>query len=363
MVLREKSNPIIVPADIRPISEDFEVIGVFNPGVALFGDKVVLLLRVAERPKVSGDGILRVPFLDESGRIGIKAFDLADEAIDYSDKRVVRDKDGTKYLTSFSSFLVAFSDDGVHFSYGKRILPETCYESFGIEDPRITNIGGDYWITYTCVSDRGIATGLMVTRDFVHFCRKGIIMTPDNKDVNLFGECIGGYYYALNRPSTSEYGKPEIWISKSPDLLCWGDHKLLMRTRKGMWDSARIGANFAPIRTEHGWLLIYHGVDENNFYRLGAALLDLYEPDKVIARTDEPFMSPEAEYEREGFFSNVIFPCGCIDYGDAIDIYYGAADYCIGKATVCKKKLFHALQIWENLPGEGKEVKYKRAVI
>jgi predicted GH43/DUF377 family glycosyl hydrolase len=108
--------------------------------------------------------------------------------------------------------------------------------------------------------------------------------------------------------------------------LHWGGHRCLARTRPGMWDSARVGAGAAPIRTSAGWLEIYHGADEKNRYCLGALLLDLNDPWKVLARSESPIMEPAAQYERTGFFGDVIFTNGHLVDGDKLTIYYGASD-------------------------------------
>ncbi len=345
-VKREKKNPIIRPADIVPFSDDFEVIGVFNPGVTLFRGKVLLFLRVAQRPKDRKDGYLRVPVYNETTKsMEIVKFEKNDKTIDFSDKRVIVMPDGKRFLTSYSSFLVATSENGVDFDIrqGKYITPSCPEESFGIEDARITKLEDTYYINYSAASEQGIVTNLICTKDFETFERMGTVMYPDNKDMSIFPEKVGGKYLALHRPSTSEFGKPEIWLAQSPDLLCWGNHKHLMSVREGKWDETRIGSSSVPIRTEQGWLEIYHGADRNNRYCLGAVLLDEKDPSRVLARLEEPFLFPEEKYEKEGFFKDVVFACGNVVRGDEIDIYYGASDEFVAKATVSVRELLDAL--------------------
>lgn len=335
-VSRESSNPIIGIENIRPL-DGFEVVGVFNPGVTRFEDKTLLLLRVAERPADRGDGMLRVPYFNrEIGSVSIKAFDKSDPAIDFSDSRVVVDEKGRRYLTSLSSFMLAQSRDGVHFTVDPdfRLRPGNRYEAYGIEDARITHLEDKYYIQYTAASEYGICAAMIHTRDFAHFSSPVIIMHPDNKDIALFPQTIGGQYYMLHRPSTSEFATPNIWIACSRDLKGWGEHRVVMTVRPGMWDEKRIGASSVPISTADGWLILYHGADRHNRYCLGAALLDPVRPWKVLARSREPFMVPTEGYEKDGFFGNVIFSCGCLVENGVVHIYYGAADRCVCLARI-----------------------------
>lgn len=340
------NNPIFSPADIAPTSSDYEVVGVFNPGVTTYKDKVVLLLRVAQRPKDKNDGYLRVPvFNNATKEMELMKFDKSDKTIDFSDCRIVKLASGKRYLTSFSFFRLATSEDGENFTLRANfaILPSCEYEAFGMEDSRITKIGEEYYINYSCASDFGIVTSLMKTTDFETFTRLGNMMHPDNKDVSIFPEKINGYYYTLHRPSTSEFGKPEIWLAKSPDLICWGEHKHILSVRDG-WDCTRIGSSSVPFKTKEGWLVIYHGADKSNTYCLGCMLLDIEKPWKVLSRSVVPFMSPIETYEKQGFFSNVVFACGCVQNGENIDIYYGAADTYICKARIAVKELLGQLK-------------------
>jgi predicted GH43/DUF377 family glycosyl hydrolase len=209
--------------------------------------------------------------------------------------------------------------------------PQSAYESFGIEDARITLLDGTYWINYTAVSEHGIATGLASTKDFKAFERHGIIFPPPNRDVTIFPQKIGGRYIALHRPMPEGLGHPAIWIATSSDLLSWGDHRIVATARPGSWDDVKIGGGAVPVKVhanrQDAWLAIYHGVTGSPpTYSLGALLLDQYDPSKVIGRSREPILRPEAPYEREGFFGRVVFTCGALVDGDLVRIYYGAAD-------------------------------------
>ncbi len=327
-VTKYKSNPIITKNDIKPSRPDFEVAGVFNPGVIKFDREIILLLRVSERPINNSTEFYKCPIYNqETNSIEIKLLSKTSGEYDFSDSRVVYSK-SQNYLTTMSHLRVARSYDGINFTISNKmdIFPENKYEAFGIEDARITKLGDIYYINYASASELGITTCLISTRDFIEFIREGVIYAPDNKDVVIFPEKIDGRYYSLHRPSTSQYGKPEIWIAESGDLLCWGNHRHLAGIRENMWDSARVGASVVPFRTDYGWVEIYHGADYQDRYCLGILLLDLNEPWKVIARSIEPIAWATEPYEKEGFLNDVIFSCGAIEESGTVKIYYGAAD-------------------------------------
>jgi predicted GH43/DUF377 family glycosyl hydrolase len=167
------------------------------------------------------------------------------------------------------------------------------------------------------------------------------------EDVAIFEERINGMYYALHRPSSVDIGGNYIWLAQSPDGLHWGNHKCIVKTREGMWDSARVGAGAAPIKTEKGWLEIYHGATKNHRYCLGAVLLDLNDPSVVLARTTEPIMEPSEPYEVSGFFGHVVFTNGHVVEadGDTITIYYGAADEFVCGAHLSIRDIYTALGV------------------
>ncbi len=334
-ISRSEKNPIITPDDIKPTRSDFKVAGVFNCGVAKFGGEVLLLLRVAEEPLNDNENKILLPLLDlEKGDISIKEFSKTDPSIDFHDPRFLRTISGN-YLTSISHLRVARSKNGIDFNIDKKpaLFPENRYESFGIEDPRITLIDGIYYISYIAVSDvTGITTCLATTSDFKEFKRSGVIFMPDNKDVCIFPEKIRGRYYALNRPSSTEFRTKDIWISESVDLFFWGGHRRLMGPREKYWDNTKIGAGAVPFRIKEGWLEIYHGASEYNQYCLGAVLLDGKKPWEVLARSKAPLVKPEKDYELSGFLDGVVFSCGVLYEDGIVKIYYGAADTSIAYA-------------------------------
>lgn len=340
------TNPILTISDVPPSRAGMEVIGVFNAGVARLNGKTILLLRVAERPIDRNNGMVRSVFFDHpSGEWRELEFSKNDPEVDVSDSRWITAKE-KKYITSISHFRVAISENNVDFEVrdDPAMQAENGYECYGIEDPRITQIDDEYWITYSAVSDKGITDCLAVTKDFKTFTRRGVIFLPDNKDVVLFPEKIKGEYYALCRPSSSVFGTPDIWIASSLDLCRWGNYRHLMGTRAGCWDDGRIGGGTVPIRTPQGWLELYHGASKADEYCMGAVLFDLTTPSKVVARSSEPLLRPEAVYEKEGFFGGVVFSCGMWQEGDMLHIYYGAADCCICYATMQISAILEQLQ-------------------
>ena len=347
MVQRFAQNPIIHTRDIAPSHSDWIVECVLNPGVFTFENKTWLLLRVAERP-IQTDGKVSFPVMKDNGNYEIMEFDRNDKDLDLSDVRMVGYKDKL-YLSTLSHLRLVCSDDGITFyepeDRKSKIFGEGSLETFGIEDCRVTQIGSRYYLTYTQVSENGVGVGLMHTDDWIEFTREGMILPPHNKDCAIFNEKINGKYYCLHRPSGLGLGGNYIWISSSPDLIHWGDHRCILQTRSGMWDSARIGAGAAPIKTEEGWLEIYHGADAQHRYCLGAVLLDADDPTQVIARTTIPIMEPDTAYEQKGFFGHVVFTNGHLVEGDTIKLYYGASDEVICGAVFSIQKILTSLHV------------------
>ena len=239
--------------------------------------------------------------------------------------------------------------------------PEKYPEEFwGVEDPRITFIEelGKYAVAYTAYSRLGPCVSLALTSDFEHFERFGVIMTPEDKDAALLPRRIGKYWALLHRPTTAAQGA-HVWISYSPDLRHWGSHHVVLPARRGgWWDAMKVGLAPPPIETPRGWLLLYHGVRvtaAGGLYRLGLALLDTQTPEKCLMRGDSWLFGPELPYERGGDVGNVVFPCGYTtnDDGDGLNLYYGAADTCIGLARTSISALLKWLDDHGRPPGPG----------
>lgn len=295
---RSKHNPLIKHDDMPYLCQ-----AVFNPGATLFGDDILLLLRV-------------------------------------------EDLEGRSHLT------VARSVDGEtdwRIEHEPLIGPDgSCpYEEFGCEDPRITWLAdlGKWVIAYTAYSPFGAGIALATTEDFTKVERLGLVLAPNNKDAAVFPRKINGRYWMLHRPAAGDI--EHIWVTESTDLIHWGRPWCVLMERGGpMWDSYKVGANCPPIETPEGWLVLYHGVKlfaSGPTYRTGAALLDLEDPRRIIARLPYWILGPHAHYEETGAVPNVVFPCGHILRGDELRVYYGAADTCVCMATASLSHLLDLL--------------------
>jgi len=234
----------------------------------------------------------------------------------------------------------AFSQDGFNFKRTNAVVlgPNEGYEKYGTEDPRLIAIDNRVYISYVVLSDYvtsgsiNSSTALATTENYYNHTRLGIITSrgSDNKDVVLFPEKINHKYLVLHRPRSwigPKFGvdKPSIWIAEGNTLTSFDRHTLLMKPERN-WEGLKIGSGPPPIKTKHGWLLIYHGVDKDLVYRAGAALLDLNNPFEVIARTNNPILEPQKPYERVGDVDNVVFPTGACIIDKRLHVYYGGAD-------------------------------------
>ena len=253
----------------------------------------------------------------------------------------VEDRTGLSHLTA------ARSQDGVtdwQIDSQPTLAPDPTYypeELWGLEDARIVYLAelGQYAITYTAYSPPGPAVALTLTRDFVTFERRGVIMPPEDKDAALFPRRINGRWALVHRPvSPSADTGAHIWVAFSRDLQDWDDDRVVLEARRGgWWDANKIGLCSPPVETTEGWLVIYHGVRTTGagvIYRVGLALLDLDDPTRVRRRGDEWVMSPREPYELVGDVGYVVFPCGqTVDEATGeLRLYYGAADSSIALA-------------------------------
>jgi len=219
---------------------------------------------------------------------------------------------------------------------------EVASEQWGFEDPRAVWVEElDRWvITCTAYGPAGPAVFLATTEDFTTVERYGIVRHPEDKNAALLPHRIDGRWVLLHRPKTQFGGAHgEILLSRSDDLVSWSAPEQVLQPRDGAWwDSLRIGIGPPPLHTDHGWLLVYHGVKQTvagDIYRVGLALLDLDEPTHVLHRLPDWIMAPLAPYERIGDVPNVVFPCGLLHdrASDDLRLYYGAADSSICLAT------------------------------
>ena len=260
-------------------------------------------------------------------------------------------------LTGISQLWVARSANGID---GWRVDAEPLLaphdgiesEQWGFEDARVVWVDEleTFVITCTAYGPAGPAVYLATTTDFVSVERHGIVVTPEDKNAALLPERVDGKWILFHRPTTGYGGVPQagIALSRSDDLGSWSPPEAVLQPRAGAWwDSLRIGIGPPLLKTEHGWLLIYHGVKETvsgAIYRVGLALLDLEEPTRVLRRAPDWIFGPLEPYERQGDVANAIFPCGVIE-GPAgeLRLYYGAADTSICLATAHLDELVEAV--------------------
>jgi predicted GH43/DUF377 family glycosyl hydrolase len=335
MIEKYEDNPIIKPTDVKPSREGYIVKGAFNPGAACFGGEVLLLLRVAESCEPR-EGFVRTPVyrFTESGSFpDILEINRDDPELSLKDTRGVVYR-GVDYLSTLSHIRIARSTDGFNFRVDETpfIYPHDEAEKYGCEDARVTLIEGTYFVNFTIISQDSWCTMLAQTEDFKSVQRRGVIFHPENKDVAIFPEKVGGRYIALHRPNNSGFGKASIWYAESPDLIHWGNHRCLARPRDMKWEAVKIGGGAPPIKTPEGWLSIYHGKGERSVYSLFCILLDLKEPSKVLKRATVPLLTPTEEFETQGFFGNVVFTNGMVEMNGKLFVYYGAADDSVGLA-------------------------------
>jgi predicted GH43/DUF377 family glycosyl hydrolase len=259
-----------------------------------------------------------------------------------------------RYIMLFRSHLAsgrsiigrADSHDGFSFTVAPEpfIIPAKQgvfaeYEAFGVEDLRINPVGEDFLLTYSAYSRHGARIALARTRDFKTVERMALITQADFRNVVIFPEKIKGRYVRLDRPH-SEISPWSIWVSYSPDLIHWGESRVIMKPLAYHWDEMKIGPGAPPIKTGRGWLNIYHGVFKTmsgTVYRLGAALHALDDPAVIIGVCDDWILQPEDPWERVGYVPNVVFSCGAVPEKDGtVKIYWGAADtvMCAGTAKI-----------------------------
>jgi len=292
LVRRYSGNPILTKSDIP-----YPVETVHNAAVVRHEDEYIMLFRSHLRTGRSIIGLARSP-------------------------------DGFKFQADPQPFLTP-AQDGAFAEY----------EAFGVEDPRITKVDDDYLITYSAYSRNGVRIALARTKDFVQIERVSLITQADYRNTVIFPEKFNGLYARLDRPH-SEISPWSIWITYSPDLVFWGESQLVMKPEPYHWDEMKIGPGAPPIRTDEGWLSIYHGVFETmdgSVYRLGVALHDLHDPARIIGVGDSWILQPEAPWEVTGYVHNVVFTCGAVsEPNGTVKIYWGGADsvMCVGEANL-----------------------------
>ncbi len=252
---------------------------------------------------------------------------------------------------NISRFGLAFSDDG--YNIAERLTepvfepdPDTEYEKLGVEDPRISKIGDSYYITYTAASEYPelfsqkpekrdgariwrVRVSIAHTEGFKSFSRHGVIVSHiDSKDGVLFPGRVHGDMLLIHRI------EPDIRMAVAEDINRFKERGPVFGPRPSSWDSKRVGSGAPPIKTPYGWVMIYHGVNSQDHYSLGLALLNLNDPLQVLYRSPSPILEPEEPYEKNGLVNNVVFTCGAVVKNDELLVYYGAADSVIGVASM-----------------------------
>ncbi|MBU0907164.1 MAG: hypothetical protein KKD18_05000 [Nanoarchaeota archaeon] len=370
MIKVKKEAILISPKDIKPSSDKFEVLGALNPAAVRLPDgKIIAYVRVIEKLKTTKDEkYFYSPRMVGKNKFKVKIDRFKKEtAVGSTDFDFIF-KDGTKRLTFISHFRKVILD-----KTGFKVLSIDKHPSFfgladdgelGVEDPRITKIGDLYVMTYVSLSvEQNISTAMATSRDCINWERRGIIFGEQDKDVVIFPEKINGKYVAFDRPEGSfQFTQPHIWIAYSNDLTSWGDLKPISCIYEEAGFCPRNGAGPPPIKTKKGWLLLYHAVTEFqeseeeifkkikktinspenllkklsnlkkealrkfSIYSVGAALFDLNNPEKLIAKTKKFIITPDKDYETTFEDKKAIFPTATISEGDNLLIYSGAGD-------------------------------------
>jgi predicted GH43/DUF377 family glycosyl hydrolase len=287
---RHPNNPILTSDHFRGSNV------AFNPAATMLGDTTILLVRVEDRRGLS--------FL-----------------------HVARSADG-------------FNDWQIDPAPAMGPVAGDAQAEWGYEDARTVWVEelDRFVITCTAYGASGPSVHLALTKNFSDFEHIGTVMPPEDKNASLFPRRVNGNWVLLHRPVTVTGRTADVWLSRSTDLVSWRSPEPVMNCRSGgWWDATRIGIGPPPIETDHGWLVIYHGVKTSvsgSIYRVGAALLDLENPSIVLRRTDRWLISPRTTYEIVGDVANVVFPCGAVVTPNReLRLYYGAADTSVCVAT------------------------------
>jgi predicted GH43/DUF377 family glycosyl hydrolase len=359
MVTRIDSKVLVRTEDFTPTDSRFNVIGVFNPGAARCGDEIILMVRIAQAYPQDKPGWLHSPRsrqVDGKANYEIDTMEISPD--DDGDHRKPLLVNGHRRLAFISHLeMVVLDASGWNVKEIRRVddlFGCTNYEIYGVEDPRITKIGDVYYITYVGVSEEmGVATCLMTTTDFKSFERHGVIFSCENKDVVLYPEKMNGNFYCHHRPvGRINIRKVSINSAVSPDALCWGKHVNTLHCSESGWYGGRIGAGTPPVRTDVGWLSIFHGVeyanstDKTGRYTGGALLTALDDPSKAIGVSKEPFFVPETDFEKGGYVNNVVFPTGMVrdqNDPDKLNVFYGCADSCVAVTAFSQKAILESI--------------------
>ena len=322
-----------------------EAAALFNPSMVLHMDQSDLppgSLRFILSLRATGEGHIssitfRTGEVDEGGNITIT-----------TPTRYCLDPAQMPGASSEKIWMLSQSDYEVQFAADSRLservlFPVTQAQSNGIEDARFVLFQNDdgtktYYATYTAYDGNNILPQFIETPDFLHF--KFITLNGpavQNKGMALFPRKIHGHYVMLSRQD-----KENIYIMFSDHLHFWHAAQLIVKP-KFAWEFVQMGNCGSPIETEAGWLVISHGVGAMRKYSIGAFLLDLNDPTKVIGRLREPLITPN-ENEREGYVPNVVYSCGSLLRGRQLIIPYAMSDYATTFATLSLDEVLAAME-------------------
>ena len=342
MIKIQKDKLLLKPEDFKPSSKKFEILGVLNPAaVRLKSGKILLYVRVIEKLKETEDGkFFYTPRFVGKNKFKVKIDRFHKKDVLSSDILAIEFKNGTKRLNFISHLRRVYLDkSGLNVL---KIEQRPCFygtpkdAELGVEDPRITKMHDKYYMTYVGLSrEESISTYLAESKDCKNWKRLGIIFGQQDKDSVLFPEKIEGRYVVFDRPEGNfQLHIPNIWVAFSKDLSYWGKLNAVSLHLKDQ-NFSRVGAGPPPIKTDRGWLLIFSNESMSDSWTIGAALLDINNPSKLIARTPGYILQPVTGYEREGLVPNVTFPEGAVVVDEKLYVYYGSADTVIGLA-ICK---------------------------
>ncbi len=259
-----------------------------------------------------------------------------------------RSSDGLNW--TFDSDKIPFTDPE-----GQPFMPRYAY------DPRLVKVDDTYYIIW-CQDFYGASIGIAETKDFSSFTRRENPFLPYNRNAVLFPRRINGNFVMLSRPCDNGHTAfGDIFLSESPDMTFWGRHRHVMGPSDNWWENLKIGGGAAPIETNVGWLLFYHGVVNtcNGYvYSVGAAILDLDEPSRVLHRCADYVLAPEEWYEERGFVPNVCFPCATLQDSDSgrIALYYGCADSYVGVACTTIDEIYDYILSHDQLSDSDREI-------
>lgn len=345
---------LLEPARLVPSGGILEVAGVLNPAFIALDGRSILVARVdeiishdeahAQARRHLCDAV--IPYFDiQEAKLHAIPVRYPENYDPDHDRLFVPDTvDGAEglnarglYLSYISHLrLIEIAQDGSYMSDRVLVSPATAYDQFGCEDPRVVLVDRRLILTYNGLGAYGsVIHGVRLDETLCALPPK-ILLSADQKHGCLFPERVNQQFYLAARPLVRTQIKADgIWLHVSADSEFWKVLGPIVLPRSDMWDSTRVGPGAPPILTHHGWLLFYYGVDADKSYHVGAVLLDQENPARVKARTSHPIFSPSLEWELNGRRADSVFPSGA-NYKlreDRIELYYGAADSCIGVAV------------------------------